>query len=1422
MSNLATIVNNILADSGIDDINVVVTTGSYSNPAWITALAWTKITGTPTTLSGYGITNAYTKTEVDNIVANYLPLAGGTMTGNINWAQTDRGLTWVFNTDGASIKFYNTGDGDTDSRLEFATIDNNNEYFRWVHIPSGGSLYESMRLVPNSSGNAELIVTGKIIKSGGTSSQYLMADGSVSTLTNPVTGTGTANQITYWTGSSTIAALSTATYPSLTELSYVKGVTSSIQTQLSAKQDTLTLTTTGSSGAATLVGATLNIPNYGTALSGYLPLTGGTLTNTGGDLTPILNFVGSATSNFQWMTWASNPSLAAGKTIVHVFGKAQSAKNSAAIGFQWNSNGGNDNFLSLGLFDVNHILKLFGDDSAVFSGTVRATRLGLNVAPISDRALYVSGNLPITGTSQYQVVVNGTIVNAVTSGYGIYTATASNVNATNIFSLYIDSITGSGTITNKYGVYQAGTGDQNFFAGNTVFQQYVQTNRISTGDTAPYPNAALSIRGAITGNNDSWGVYQNVTYSLVANNALAVGYHAGGASKVNTGTFTGLSYRGFYQEDLAANTGTGTLATAYGIYISALTTGVANYSAYFAQNVGIGTDVPAYKLDVNGISRFYSSQVDLLLNATSTTQYSRLIFQENGTEKGIVQYINSSFSETARRKKLEINNDDGINLVTGNFGAPILKIESTGVTAVMAALGSAATLFVASDSGTLKTRTAAQVLSDIGAASSSSLANYLPLAGGTMTGAISSTLKNSTGGLRLGSGDDVTQSLGYVQIRLGYNGNSADYPHFITTTHNSNAASGNSIKFYTCDSTAAGIYPTNAILGLTIENGNIISKAIISKIGASNTIGSGSNFNWDNAATSTSFRSLALQMNASNGLSLWYHGGTSWADTTLKFNNDGSITAPTVTATTFTDGFITWTAAQINRSSGFVELQYAGGGGVKIFGNTAYPITFESGSGNATFSSTVQGLRFSSGGAVYTNVAYSVRGTLTGNADSWGVYQNVEFALTANSAYAVGYHAGGSSKVNTGTFTGLSYRGFYQQDLAANTGTGTLATAYGIYVEGITRATSNYSAFFAQNVGIGTATPNQLLHVSGGYANLNGLRISGADTSNSIYAGSSNTSYTAEPGYNISIGRVSDTTKSLNINTTGGNVGIRVSASTAGDQYLTTGDAGIAYSNTYFGTGKVRIGGGANHSTNTVLSVAPGVIDFDAPGVVGGRLKINSSGYVGISVPSPTAYLDVYGVGDQSGFNSLILRAGNSDDSSPESNQILFGYNGSANYAHAIKTRHQSGSAAGNSIEFWVWKYGDAISTQAGQRVMLVEGNGVRIANSSGTVNSMSASERLNINGTVYATGYFEISDIRLKNVLSTTEGDIPAITYTWKDGRDDKLHWGYAAQDVMKYLPDAVSGSEYYGLDYNQVHTYKIAQLESRIKELEQQLKNK
>jgi hypothetical protein len=45
--------------------------------------AFSNITGKPTTLSGYGITDAYTQTQVNTLLSGYLPLTGGTLTGGL-------------------------------------------------------------------------------------------------------------------------------------------------------------------------------------------------------------------------------------------------------------------------------------------------------------------------------------------------------------------------------------------------------------------------------------------------------------------------------------------------------------------------------------------------------------------------------------------------------------------------------------------------------------------------------------------------------------------------------------------------------------------------------------------------------------------------------------------------------------------------------------------------------------------------------------------------------------------------------------------------------------------------------------------------------------------------------------------------------------------------------------------------------------------------------------------------------------------------------------------------------------------------------------------------------------------------------------------------------------------------------------------
>jgi hypothetical protein len=181
-----------------------------------------------------------------------------------------------------------------------------------------------------------LVVNIKTHTGSGTYTSWVLnLDG---TPVDAITGSGTSNEIAYFTAARIIASLPVATYPSLTELSYVKGVTSAIQTQINgkqatitpaaltkvddtnvtltlggtpatallqaasitagwsgtladiritsaatwnAKQDAITLTTTGTSGAATLTGATLNIPQYsGGGGSNYKSTTDGIATST--------------------------------------------------------------------------------------------------------------------------------------------------------------------------------------------------------------------------------------------------------------------------------------------------------------------------------------------------------------------------------------------------------------------------------------------------------------------------------------------------------------------------------------------------------------------------------------------------------------------------------------------------------------------------------------------------------------------------------------------------------------------------------------------------------------------------------------------------------------------------------------------------------------------------------------------------------------------------------------------------------------------------------------------------------------------------------------------------------------------------------------------------------------------------------------
>jgi hypothetical protein len=146
------------------------------------------------------------------------------------------------------------------------------------------------------SGNAATIIgtinATTLVKSGGTSSQFLKADGTVdSSVYVPTSRELTINGVTYDLSANrtysvgtvtSVAALTIGTSGTDISSSVANGTTTPVITlniptasalnrgalsstdwsTFNAKQGALTLTTTGTSGAATLIGTTLNIPQY--------------------------------------------------------------------------------------------------------------------------------------------------------------------------------------------------------------------------------------------------------------------------------------------------------------------------------------------------------------------------------------------------------------------------------------------------------------------------------------------------------------------------------------------------------------------------------------------------------------------------------------------------------------------------------------------------------------------------------------------------------------------------------------------------------------------------------------------------------------------------------------------------------------------------------------------------------------------------------------------------------------------------------------------------------------------------------------------------------------------------------------------------------------------------------------------------------
>lgn len=291
------------------------------------------------------------------------------------------------------------------------------------------------------------------------------------------------------------------------------------------------------------------------------------------------------------------------------------------------------------------------------------------------------------------------------------------------------------------------------------------------------------------------------------------------------------------------------------------------------------------------------------------------------------------------------------------------------------------------------------------------------------------------------------------------------------------------------------------------------------------------------------------------------------------------------------------------------------------------------------------------------------------------------------------------------------------------------------------------------NVGIGTSTPANLLELdanSGANAGITIRMGTGNSGANDSFIGFENSAGTEifrtrfdNPAETYVVG--SDTNPDILTVQRAGNVGIGT----------------ITPGNLLYVNGDTRLGGGQDYGSTTILSVAPGTVTFDAPGIGGGRLKIDgSTGNVGIGTISPAYKLHTSGT---SGFfgtfgedtvvtgadgiistfsnnnnNSSVIRVSAAADATDTLEDKFAGIEligkgfGSTHGRHAwIAAEGVSGSAFRTKLKFKV--RGDTNSgytyrgaTIEAPTIMTLDGNGLV------GIGTSSPSKSLHVNGSVF------------------------------------------------------------------------------------------
>lgn len=208
-----------------------------------------------------------------------------------------------------------------------------------------------------------------------------------------------------------------------TEFGYLNGVTSAIQTQLNAKQGSLTLTTTGTSGASTLIGNTLNIPQY----SGGGGTTWGSITGTLSSQTDLQTALDSKVDENASITASTKTKITYDSKGLVTAGADLSASDIPS--------GVDASKISTGVIsnaEFDYLNGLTDNIQTQFTGKQDLLVSGTNIKTVNSNSLLGSGDVAVQAT-----LVSGTNIKTINStsllGSGdISVAPATGINATAI------------------------------------------------------------------------------------------------------------------------------------------------------------------------------------------------------------------------------------------------------------------------------------------------------------------------------------------------------------------------------------------------------------------------------------------------------------------------------------------------------------------------------------------------------------------------------------------------------------------------------------------------------------------------------------------------------------------------------------------------------------------------------------------------------------------------------------------------------------------------------------------------------------------------------------------------------------------------------------------------------------------------------